>query len=214
MFSFSTSSSMPASTATMGDAHFNGNKFNVYPLVKLSSQWNGVSSAFKVNVHGVSDNNDYSSSFEAVDVQGNVAAALWGSPPEDDSGNPQVPDAKNLLIPNQLTGLSVQVKAPEVGSSAGSIDVQTNLKFDELNLKSAVLPLSSKAAPAGDVPANSTVTVSTIVKGIASQDVTGAREALFKALKAVDYAPDTNDAMTRFRDEIGCALNAEPLLVK
>jgi hypothetical protein len=214
MFSFSTSSSMPASTATMGDAHFNGNKFNVYPLVKLSSQWNGVSSAFKVNVHGVSDNNDYSSSFEAVDVQGNVAAALWGSPPEDDSGNPQVPDAKNLLIPNQLTGLSVQVKAPEVGSSAGSIDVQTNLKFDELNLKSAVLPLSSKAAPAGDVPANSTVTVSTIVKGIASQDVTGAREAIFKALKAVDYAPDTNDAMTRFRDQIGCALNAEPLLVK
>jgi hypothetical protein len=214
MFSFSTASSIPATTATMGEARFNGDKFNVYPLAKLNSQWNDVSSALTVKIHGLSDKTDYSSSFEAVDVQGGVPAALWGSPPEDAGGNPQVPNAKKLLVPNQLTGLSVQVKAPQVGNSAGSINVQTNLKFDDLGLKSAVLPLSSKADPTGDIPANSPVTVSTIVKGIASTSVSSAREAIFKALRSADYAPDTNDSMTRLRDQLGCTLNAEPLLVK
>jgi len=213
MFSFSTSSSIPATTATIGGARFSGDKFNVYPLVKLNSRWNNISSALAVKIQSLPDNTDCSSSFEAVGVQSGVPAALWGTPPEDQSGNPQVPDAKKLVVPNQLTGVSVQVKAPQVGSSAGHINVQTNLKFDELNLKSAVLPLSGKAAPAGDIPANSPVTVSTIVKGITSTEVSGARDAIFKALREANYAPDTNDSMTRFRDQIGCTLSAEPLLV-
>ena len=211
MFSFSTSSSIPATTATMGEAHFTADKFNVYPLVKLNSQWNGVSAALGVKIYDLVDKKDYASSFEAVDVQGGVPAAIWGAPPESNDGKPQVPDAKQLLVPNQLTGLSIQVKAPEVGNSAGYIEVQTNLKFDELGLPSAVLPLSSKAVPAGDVPANSAVTISTIVAGIASST---ARDTIFNALRAANYAPDTNDPMTHFRDQLGCQLNAEPLLVK
>jgi hypothetical protein len=213
MFSFSTSSSIPATTATIGGARFSGDKFKVYPLVKLNGQWNNVSSALAVKIQSLPDNRDYSSSFEAVGVQGGVPAALWGTPPEDQSGNPQVPDATKLVVPNQLTGVSVQVKAPRVGSSAGHINVQTNLKFDELGLKSAVLPLSGEAASAGDIPANSPVTVSTIVKGITSTKASGARDAIFKALRAANYAPDTNDSMARFRDQIGCTLSAEPLLV-
>lgn len=214
MFSFSTSSSIPASTATMGAAHFNGDKFNVYPLVKLNSQWNGVSAELGVKIYELVHKKDYASSFEAVDVQGSVPAAIWGAPPEDNEGKPQVPNAKKLLVPNQLTGLSIQVKAPQVGESAGYIEVQTNLKFDELGLPSAVLPLSSKAVPTGDVPANSGVTISTIVNGIASSTVTSTRETIFNALRAANYAPDTNDPMTHFRDQLGCQLNAEPLLVK
>jgi hypothetical protein len=211
MFSFSTSSSIPASTATMGGAHFTGDKFNVYPLAKLDSKWNGVSSELGVKIYELKDKKDFASSFEAVDVQGSVPAAVWGAPPEDDNGRPQVPDGKKLVVPNQLTGLSVQVKAPQVGNSAGYIEVQTNLKFDELDLPSAVLPLSSKAGATGDIPANSATTVSTIVAGIASST---ARDTIFNALRAAGYAPDTNDPMTRFRDQLGCALNAEPLLVK
>ena len=213
MFSFSTSSSIPATTANIGETRFSGDTFNVHPLVKLnSSEWKSVSSALTVKILGLS-NKDYSSSFEAVGVQGGVPAALWGSPPEDNSGNPQVPDAKKLIVPNQLTGVSVQVKAPLVGSSAGCINVKTNLMFSQLGLASAVLPLSSKANPTGDLPANSPVTVSTIVNGIASLNVTNARNAIFKALRSANYAPDTNDSMTKFRDHIGCTLNAEPLLV-
>ena len=211
MFSFSTSSSIPASTATMGGARFTGDKFNVYPLAKLDSKWNGVSSELGVKIYELKDKKDFASSFEAVDVQGSVPAAVWGAPPEDDNGRPQVPDGKKLVVPNQLTGLSVQVKAPQVGNSAGYIEVQTNLKFDELDLPSAVLPLSSKAGATGDIPANSATTVSTIVAGIASST---ARDTIFNALRAAGYAPDTNDPMTRFRDQLGCALNAEPLLVK
>lgn len=213
MFSFSTSSSIPATTANIGATRFSGDTFNVYPLVKPnSSEWKSVSSALTVKILGLSDK-DYSSSFEAVGVQGGVPAALWGSPPEDNSGNPQVPDAKKLIVPNQLTGVSVQVKAPQVGSTAGCINVKTNLTFSKLGLASAVLPLSSKADPTGDLPANSPATVSTIVNGIASQTVTNARDAIFKALRSANYAPDTNDSMTKFRDQIGCTLNAEPLLV-
>jgi hypothetical protein len=211
MFAFSTSSSIPASTATVGSlAPINGSQFNVYPLVHVNSHWNNVSSALTVKILGLPDNKDC---FEAVGVRGGIPAALWGSPPEDESGNPQVPDAKKLLVPNQLTGVSVQVQAPIVGCSAGSINVQTNLKCVELKYTSAVIPLSSKAAPTGDIPANSPVTVSTIVTGIASIKVAGARNAIFKALRSANYAPDTNDSMTGFRDQIGCTLNAEPLLI-
>jgi hypothetical protein len=213
MFSFSTSSSIPATTAAVGEARFNGDKFNVYPLVKLNSQWNNVSSSLTVKIRDPSGKTDYTSRFEAEGVRGGVPAALWGSPPEDDGGHPQVPDAKKLLVPNQLTGVALRVKAPQVGASAGLIDVQTNLKFDELGLKSAVLPLSAKADPTGDIPANSPVTISTIVRGIASADVARARGAIFEALEAAGYAPDANDPMSRFRDQIGCTLNAEPLLV-
>ncbi|MCW3054703.1 MAG: hypothetical protein JWN14_3873 [Chthonomonadales bacterium] len=214
MFSFNTSSSIPASTATMGTDQFHGDTFDVYPLVQLNSQWKNVRSELVVKVQNLHGQTDYSSCFEAVGVQSSVPAGLWGAPPEDNSGNPQAPDAKQLLVPNQLTGLSVEVKAPKVGASAGSIDVQTNLKLDELALKSAVLPLSSHADPTGDTPANSTVTISTIVEGIASTKVADARNAIFKALRSADYAPDTNDPMTRFRDQIGGALNSEPLLVQ
>jgi hypothetical protein len=214
MFSFSASSSIPATTATMGATSFHGDKFPVYPLVKLHSQWSDVRSALAVKVLKLSDQSDHSASFEAVGVQGDVPAALWGAPPEDAGGNPQVPDARALLVPNQLTGLSAQVKAPQVGASAGAIDVQTHLTYDELALPSALLPLSSQADPTGATPANSPVTISVILGGIASTPVTKTRNAIFDALTTAGYAPDANDPMTRFRDHLGCTLNAEPLLVK
>ena len=110
----------------------------------------------------------------------------------------------------------VRVKPPAVGQSAGSIDAAANLASDELKLPSAVLPVSGSAHPAGDQPSNGGVTISRIAShenGIASSAATGARQEIFGALGRLDYAPDANDPMTRFRDRIGCSLNAEPLLV-
>jgi hypothetical protein len=108
------------------------------------------------------------------------------------------------------------VKPPAVGQSAGSIDAVTNLACDELKLPAALLPVSRSAQPAGDRPSNSGVTISRIAShenGIASSAATAARQETFSALGRLDYAPDANDPMTRFRDQIGCSLNAEPLLV-
>ena len=114
MFAFTTSSSIPMTSATVGATSVNGSSFNVYPLVGLDSHWNNVSSAHTVTIRD-SSSAVRSSSFDAEAVQSGVPAALWGSPPEDASGKPQVPDADKLLVPEPVDRRLVRVKPPAVG---------------------------------------------------------------------------------------------------
>ena len=88
MFAFTTSSSIPMTSATVGATSLNGSSFNVYPLVGLDSHWNNVSSAHTVTVRD-SSGKVRSSSFDAEAVQSGVPAGLWGSPPENASGKPR-----------------------------------------------------------------------------------------------------------------------------
>ncbi|MBV9762802.1 MAG: hypothetical protein JO340_19745 [Acidobacteriaceae bacterium] len=211
-FAFSTSSPVPASTATVGATHhFEGDTFNVYPL-----KWKNVTATHAVTIEDAGGN-DVSSWFEASQTRNSVPASLWGSPPEDPKGRPQVPAANKLTVPNQTVGVSVQVKAPAPGNTAGPIDVAANLAYNDLDLQGAVVPIRSSAEPQGDIAVNSKVTISTIADphtGIASADRTSVRNAIFSALQAIDYAPETsNDSMSKFAAEIGCAFAANPLLV-
>ena len=98
-----------------GGASFNGDRFNVHPLVTLNGQWNNVGSEHTVTILD-SSGASCASSFEVEAVQASVPAALWGSPGEDSHGNPQALDPKKLLVSNQLTGVSVRVKAPTAAS--------------------------------------------------------------------------------------------------
>ncbi|HEX3685587.1 MAG TPA: DUF6603 domain-containing protein [Bryobacteraceae bacterium] len=211
-FAFNTASPIPATTATVGATYrFQGDTFNVYPL-----KWKNVTATHAVTIKD-SAGNDISSSFEASQVRNNVPASLWGSPPEDAKGRPQVPAANKLTVPNQTVGVFVQVKPPSTGNTAGPIDVAANLAYNNLNLPDAVVPISSSAQPKGDIPVNSKVTIATIADphtGIASANITSVRNAIFSALQAVRYAPDTsNDPMSKFASQVGCAFATDPLLV-
>jgi hypothetical protein len=205
-FGFSTSSPIPATTATVGGTYtFNGSKFNVAPL-----GWSGVSATHAVTITDA-DNNDVSSAFTAIQVQKDLPSSLWGSPPS------KTPRGDAQLVPDQIVGVTVQVNPPQIGSSAGPVNVEVNLEGTPLNLPGATLPIKESAQPSGDIPENSQTTISIIAdsnSGIASSTIVTARNSILAALQGVGYAPATaNDPMTNFANQIGCALAAEPLLV-
>jgi hypothetical protein len=210
-FGFATSTSIPVTTATIGGSQaFHGSTFNVHPL-----QWTDVSATHVLTVTD-SGGNDRSTSFQAAAVTNGVPASLWGSPPESKDG-PQVPSGKDLLVPNQIVGVSLQVNAPQIGASAGAIDIFANLSSVDLGLPGANLPLNSSASPHGDIPVYSPNTVSVIADpnhGIAATTTVTAREAVYTSLGTLGYAPPfSNDPMTRFAAAAGCAFAEEPLFV-
>jgi hypothetical protein len=210
-FAFETTTSIPATAATVGSTHaFNGDKFDVHPL-----GWKDVSSTYGVAITDKAGA-DMSASFEAARTTHRVPASLWGAPPESADG-PQVPDADEQLVDGQLTGVSIQVLPPEIGATAGAIDVEAHLSSFDLELPGATLPLSGSAQPSGDVPVNDPGTVARIADkttGIASTTVTATRGAIYSALLDAKYVPAGNDdPLGDFADGIDCALAAEPLMV-
>lgn len=212
-FAFSASTPIPATLATVGDTYsFNGSTFDVFPL-----GWSGISSTLNVAITDAAKN-DRSSAFEVALLRNGVPSSLWGAPPVDKTtGNQQVPSGAELLVGGQITGVSVQVTPPQIGASAGAVDVESALAFVDLELPGAVLPLSGSAQPTGDVPVNGGTTISVIANnetGIASTTVTASRNAIFAGLTTLGYQPvTTNDPMTGFAGSVGCAFSAEPLLV-
>jgi hypothetical protein len=205
-FSFNTSSSIPASSAAVGSSHaITGSQFNVAPL-----GWTGVAATHSVTIVD-SANNDVSSAFSVTPSFGNVPSQLWGAQ------SSSTPDAATQLVPNHLVGLSVVVNPPEIGGSAGAVNVAVNLANINLNIKGAVIGVSASAAPAGDIAANSQTTLAVIVdpnSGIASTATTAARTAIFSALGTLHYAPMTkNDPLTNFAIQAGSSFTAVPLLV-
>jgi hypothetical protein len=205
-FSFTTTSSIPASSASVGSAHaITGSQFNVAPL-----GWTGVGATHSVTILD-SDNNDWSSSFSVNPSFGNVPTQLWGAQ------SSSTPDSSTQLVPNQLVGLLVVVNPPEIGGSAGPVNVAVNLANINLHIAGAVLGISASAPPAGDIAAYNSGTLGIIANpnsGIASTATTTARNGIFSALSSLNYAPATNnDPMTNFGSQAGSSFAAVPLLV-
>lgn len=207
-FAFSTSSTIPATTATVGGTYtFNsGTSFNVAPL-----NWTELSATHTVTIK-TEAGADCSASFTAVQTQQSLPSSLWGVQ------STSTPSASSQLVPNQMTGVTVQVNPPQIGSSAGAVNVELYLEGVSMELQGAVLSISNAATPAGDIPVNSLTTISTIANtagsGIASTGIITARNNIFDALNKAGYQPATkNDPMTNFANEIACAFNAEPMMV-
>jgi len=205
-FSFNTSSSIPASSASVGNTHaVTGSQFNVAPL-----GWSNVAATHAVTIVD-SAGNDYSASFSIAPSFGNVPSQLWGAQ------SSSTPDSSKQLVPNQLVGLAVVVNPPEIGGSAGAVNVAVNLANINLNLPGAVIGISSAAAPEGDIAVNSPTTLAVIAdptSGIASVTATAARTAIFTALGALQYTPSPkNDPLSNFASQAGRSFAAVPLLV-
>ena len=169
-----------------------------------------MSAAHTVTITDSADN-DYSWAFSVSPTFGNVPAQLWGTQQSS------TPSSDGQLVPNQLVGLSIVVNPPEIGGSAGPVNVAVNLAHENLGLLGALIGVSGSAQPVGDVAVNSQTTIAAIVdpdNGIASPSITTARAAIFSALQALNYAPQSNnDPLTNFASQSGSSLSAEPLLV-
>jgi hypothetical protein len=205
-FSFNTSSSIPASKANVGDAHeIAGSTFNVAPL-----GWTDIAATHAITIVD-KGNNDVSSAFSVNPSFGNFPQQLWGSQPTS------TPDSSAQLVANQLVGLSVVVNPPEIGGSAGAVNVAVNLANINLSIEGAQIGIAESANPVGDIPVNSSTTLAVMVdpnSGIASTATTTARNAIFTALGTLQYAPATkNDPLTNFASQAGGSFSAVPLLV-
>jgi len=208
LFSFTTSSVIPASKATVGSSHsITGTVFNVAPL-----GWTTVSASHTVAIVD-STTHDASSAFNVVPSFSNLPAQLWGPTPQSSS----TPDPANQLVPNQLVGLFVSVNPPELGGSAGAVNVAVNLANVNLDIQNAMIGVHATAQPAGDTATNSQTALSVIAdsdKGIGSTPAINARSTLYSALSTLKYAPPTkNDPMTNFASQSGSSFSAVPLLV-
>lgn len=206
-FSFNTSSSVPASSAVVGTSHaFNGSQFNVAPL-----GWSSMSASHNVTIKD-GQNQDVSSSFSVTPTFGNLPSQLWGTQ------SASTPNPSNQLVQNQLVGLTVLVNPPEIGGSAGVVNVAVNLANANLGLKGALIGVSSTSQPTGDIAVNSGTTLAVIAdptSGIGSNAAASARSAILSALNVMKYAPETeNDSMTAFAGDAGSSFTAVPLLVQ
>ncbi|MCO4090637.1 MAG: hypothetical protein HEQ34_01615 [Sphingorhabdus sp.] len=217
-FAFSTSAATPISQATVGGAHsFTGGSFNVHPLTNADNPaaWTGVTASHSVTIEDDASN-DYSASFQVTVQRSNMPASLWGSPPEGQNG-PLVPSADEQLVQGQISGLSITVNPPQLGGSAGPIDVRVNLSTVDLELPEAILPVSNLAVPQGPsatVNNNCVGIIADPASGIAAPTTQSARLAVFNALQTLSYAPQTsNSDMSAFAGAISCALASVPLLV-
>jgi hypothetical protein len=216
-FAFTTNSAIPATTMTAGGAYtFNGTPFNVYPLVASNPAWQNVTATHAITITPVDNtSSDMSGAFSAVPVIKSVPASLWGSPPGS-GGQPQVPSGDQQLVANQIVGVQMTVNPPQIGASAGPVDVATSLAFDPLP-EHGVLPLIATAQPTGDVPTFSATAIGVIASttsGIGAPSTVATRSNILTALRSMSYAPTTaNDPMTLFAAEAGCAFAAVPLLV-
>lgn len=210
-FGFATTTAVPASAATVGAAHaFAGEPFAVFPL-----GWTGVTATHVVTIVD-STGTDWSAAFAVAPQLGAVPAALWGAPPTK-NGQPVTPNGGDQLVASQLVGVAAQVLPPQIGATAGAVDVDAYLASYDLDLPGADLPLSSGAPPTGDIPVDTGTAVASIADpttGIASANAIAARLAILTGLGALGYAPTTaNDPMTRFTADLGGAFADEPLLV-
>ncbi len=205
-FSFTTSSSIPASEATVGGSHqIYGSQFNVAPL-----GWTNISASHTVTIHDGEDH-DLSSAFSVVPAFRNLPAQLWGTQ------SSSTPDPANQLVPHQLAGLAISVNPPEIGGSAGAVNVAVNLAYVDLEIANGLIGVSAMAQPAGDTAVNDPTTLSKIAdsgQGIGSSAAAAARATIYSAISGLNYAPQTkNDAMTNFASQAGCSFAAAPLLV-
>jgi hypothetical protein len=214
-FVFTTSSAIPASSATVGSSSFTGSVLNIAPMGLT-----GLSSTHSLQVIGPDQKSDASIYFDIEQVTGNVPTSLWGTPPPSGGPTPSsgltVPSASGQLVSGQLTGLSLTAQQPSLGNTAGQVSVANALAFDNLTLAGAALSLSPSAQPTGDVPAVNDGALAIIMDpqaGINSTSVSGTRANIYAALGTLGFAPPANDSLSTFSANASTALRAQPLLV-
>jgi hypothetical protein len=201
---FTITSSLPATSVTVGGTYtLFGKSFNVAPL-----GWKNVTSTLAISIINAGGQ-DYSSSFTVKPTMQNLPMSLWGSL------SSYTPAGNNQLVPNLLVGADVQVNPPQIGGSAGAINVGLSLQAQPLGLTNALMPFSQPPSNPS-VPQNGGNTIGTMAStslGIAATNTIAARNLIFNALAAAGCQPTTkNDTMTLFSNNLSGAFSDEPLM--
>jgi hypothetical protein len=204
-FSFTTATPVPASRIIVGSTYDQTfSDLDVRPLAVT-----GLTSTHTLSVTDTNDE-DVSSAFDIEPVLANVPSSLWGTPQSGQS----VPSPNAQLVNGQAVGLTLTVKPPITGTTAGAIAVDGVLAHDNLNLPGAELSLSPTARPAGptaSVDASALATV-TGASGIASAAAVAARQALVSALGAAGITVGIGTNPAGFARDAGTYLVEEPML--
>jgi hypothetical protein len=204
-FSFTTATPVPASRITVGSTYDQTfSDLDVRPLAVT-----GLTSTHALTVTDA-QNDDVSAAFDIEPVLASVPSSLWGTPQSGQT----VPSSNGQLVTGQAVGLTLTVKPPVTGTTAGAIAVDGVLAHDDLNLPGAELSLSPTAVPAGptaSVDASALATV-TGASGIASTAAVTARQALVAALATAGVTVDVGANPASFAQDAGTYLVEEPML--
>ncbi|WP_338930787.1 DUF6603 domain-containing protein [Streptomyces netropsis] len=207
-FSFSTTTPVPASKATVTTKEVDGKPLDIRPMAVT-----GLASEHKLTVR-LGDDEGFDPirrgwTVEAVNT--NVPQALWGA------GEPAAADAgASPLVPDQLIGLTVTVPAPKDGPTPGEM-TDVSLGFDPL-VPSHALPITPGDLPAGPEPrawqpGHEPTSIAAIATGIATTTVP-ARDALYAELAELGVAPPSHDRLDGFAGLAAAgAFTAEPMTI-
>ncbi|MGK5543608.1 DUF6603 domain-containing protein [Streptomyces sp. URMC 127] len=207
-FSFSTTTPVPASKATVTSKEFEGTALDIRPMAAT-----GLASEHKLAVQlGDDEGFDPVQRGWSIDkVTANVPQALWGT------GEPTAADAATSpLLPDRITGLTVTVPAPKDGPTPGET-TDVALGFQDLD-PSHTLPVTPADPPTGPQPlpwqeGQEPTSIGAIATGIAGP-AAPAREALYAELAALGLAPPSHDRPDRFAALAAAgAFTAEPLTI-
>ncbi|GHC60019.1 DUF6603 domain-containing protein [Streptomyces cinnamoneus] len=207
-FSFSTTTPVPASKATVHSWESPGKPLDIRPM-----EVTGLASEHTLTVHlGDDEAFDPVRRGWTVDtVTANVPQALWGT------GEPNAGDAgDSALVPGQIIGLTVTVPAPQDGPTPGGM-TDVALGFDDL-APSHALPVTPGDTPTGPVPraweeGQEPTSIGAIATGIAGTTVP-ARDALYAELTALGVAPPSHDRLDGFAALAATgAFTSEPLTI-
>jgi hypothetical protein len=211
-FAFTTATPVPASHVTVGTDAKNQTFTYDRSFPALAVRPLAATGLSSTHVLTITDANGDSATdaFTVKPVLADVPASLWGQPVADGS----VPSSTGQLVAQQAVGVTLAVKPPTEGTTAGPVAVDGVLAQQPLDLANAVLPVSPSVGPAGpsakvDPDALSTVTGSS---GISSQDGSAARTALLTGLAAAGVTVPAGVNPVTFADQAGTYLVDEPLL--
>lgn len=203
-FAFSITSAIPCSELMLGNRILaSGDNINIRPMqVQSLNSEQSLTIRFNGTALDLSDG-----AWTITPVTQNVPKALWGTGTQNqlDPGDAQ-------LLPGQLVGFDVITPGATTGDSPGPIDVETNLRFDELT-PAGILPLIPNAPEVGPIAQLDDNTIAVIEDQIADESHTAARTLLFEQLVALGINPLTNEDMTMYAEVAASIFVAEPMIV-
>jgi uncharacterized protein DUF6603 len=134
-------------------------------------------------------------------VEKNMPQAMWGDKTKSDSGQSTVAASVGILM---------QPAPPDFANGTPTMEIDAIFTDAEINSENDQgLPLSSTAAPAGNVP--STAGSFKDIAAINSDPVASARLEVYKALQTFGFDPGTNDTLSRMQASPGKDFADEPM---
>jgi hypothetical protein len=192
---------VPASQVILNDDEIGGSDkdtINIRPM-----RLTGVTSVQRVRITYRGEDFDWEAAdWKVTVVSEGMPRALWGPP----LARPEQALTDDGLVPDCLTGLHIQVPAPDRGDCVGPV---TSAALDVEGLPDGQMPLKDETV-AGTSPELDEDSVEVITSTLEATATT--RTSVHQALQALGFAPPGDGSLERYAVLAGTTLTDPPML--